>query len=77
MIKRVKIGDVFTITKSIQEKFFEDCELQRTYIVIDVYPHFVLAKDINTGIRRAVCYGDLIRMGLEIQEMRYEVLRRK
>lgn len=61
----IKVGDIIRVTRKevVREHVFED--ITNHYRVVQKFPRHVLCVDINTGIRRSFCIGDLVVMGYE------------
>lgn len=75
LIKTVKIGDRITIKRLTADKNFDD-DKTRTFEIVAIYPYHVIGKDVRTGLRRAISYGELIIQKREKQEMKLEALRK-
>lgn len=69
LIKNVKVGQRITMTRYEGDKDYDDLQKSRAYEVIRIYPYHVLGVDIRTGMRRSICYGDLVIKGLEMQRI--------
>lgn len=76
LITRVKVGDKITIKRPNADKDFDDMEKERTFEIIAVYPYCVLGKDLKTGLKRSISYGELVIRGLEKQEDKLEAMRK-
>jgi hypothetical protein len=72
----VKIGTEIVLIESLHG--FDDAKqkIERKYIVKKVYPFMVLAENEN-GIKRCFSYGDLVRLGKQMQAGRFEALRKE
>lgn len=68
-IKNVKSGDIIRIkidTRKPELKFsnYQD----ENWEVIKIYPHLVLTRSVKCNkIKRCFSYGDLVKLGLELQ----------
>ena len=56
----IKVGDVLTIKGYDYDKM---CETKRQFVVLDIYPHFVLCKHKKAGYRECFSAFELIENG--------------
>lgn len=75
-ITHVKVGDIIKEKTRERDREWIYVERTLTYRVIAIYPYHVLAAEVETGILRSFCLGDLIMLGLERQSDELEALRR-
>ncbi|MCM1190652.1 MAG: hypothetical protein NC541_15335 [bacterium] len=75
-IKETKPGDVIRERTAVRGVGAYE-EERHSYRVVEVYPHHVLTADTVTGLRRCICYGDLIVAGLERQSPVLEAMRKE
>ena len=66
-IQHISVGDIIKNDETAYEGFGSRDKITREYVVIDVYPYRVLARDTKTGVKRSFNYGDLITLGIEHQ----------
>lgn len=68
-IKNVKPGDIIKIKISTNKPDLKFSNFQDDkWEVVKIYPHLVLAKSVKCPkIRRCFSYGDLVKLGLEMQ----------
>lgn len=71
-VRYVKPGHKVKMTSNLDYDGKE--QVLKEFKVIAVYPFHVVAVD-KLGIRRSICYGDLIRAGYEKQLLKYEALK--
>lgn len=64
-IQHISVGDIIKKEETTYEGFCSRDKITREYVVIDVYPYHVLARDTKTGVKRSFNYGDLITLGIE------------
>lgn len=68
-IKNVKPGDIIRIkidTRKPELKFSNYHD--ENWKVVEIYPHLVLTRSVKCPkIRRCFSYGDLVKLGLEMQ----------
>lgn len=76
LVTSVKIGDLIEIMNPLHDKDFNDKEPKRVFEIIGIYPYCVLGRDVQTGMKRSIGYGDLIKRGLERQDNKLEAMRR-
>lgn len=75
-ITHVKVGDIIEEKRRERDREWIYVERTLTYRVIAIYPYHVLGEEVETGLLRSFCLGDLIILGLERQSDELEVLRR-
>lgn len=62
-IRKTEIGQVIKQKKENGRK-----HVTTKYIVTDVYPAFVIARDVKSWRKETFCLGDLVQMGAEPAE---------
>lgn len=72
-IQHVHIGAVIRVSE--QADSVGHGKTQREYVIEEIYPRTVMARDKKTGFRRSFSYGDLLTMGMEYQGSEVEDMR--
>lgn len=63
-IRKTEIGQVIKQKKEDGRKHVTTTK----YIVTDVYPAFVIVRDVKSWHKETFCLGDLVQMGVEPAE---------
>ena len=69
-IRHVSVGDIIETEETYIEDWYTRGKRKYEYVVVGVYPFFVLARDTHSGTKRSFSYGELIMLGIECQRYR-------